>query len=200
MAKTVKLAVAPRSEVGRNAVKKIKTEGFVPAVFYSHNVTPENLKVSERQLNQVLAHAAGDNILVDLSVEGGAGSRMALVQEVQYHPVSQRILHVDFQGVSANEEVESSIPVEPVGEAVGVKVSGGILQHLLRTVTIKSLPKDLPTVITVDVSGLEAGGTIHVKDLQLPAGVKVVDDGEIPVFLIAELKGAAATEEAPEKK
>jgi len=195
MAKTVKLAVAPRSEVGRNAVKKIKTEGFVPAVIYSHNQTPENLKVSERQLSQVLAHAASDNILVDLSIEGGAASRMALVQEVQYHPVSQRILHVDFHGVSADEEVESSIPVEPVGEAVGVKVTGGVLQHLLRTITIKCLPKDLPTVINVDVSELKAGASIHVKDLQLPAGVKVLDEGDITVFLIAEPKGSASSTE-----
>src|SRR4051812_38266773 len=133
MANTVKLAVQPRSEVGRNAVKKIKTEGFVPAVIYSHDTTPESLKVSERQLSIILAGAASDSILVDLEIAGTSGSRMALVQEVQYHPVSQRILHVDFQGVTANEAVESSIPVEPVGEAVGVKTGGGILQHLVRT-------------------------------------------------------------------
>jgi len=192
MAKQVKLAAQTRSEVGRNAVKKIKSEGFVPAVIYSHHETPENLKVSEREISTLLAHAAGEHLLVDLDIAGA--SRLAIIQEVQHHPVSQKILHVDFHGVNANEEIESSIPVEPVGESVGVKNYGGILEQLLRSINIKSLPKDLPEVLQVDVSALEIGQSIHVKDLKLPAGVKAADDGEVTVFLVAEPNVAA---EAP---
>jgi len=203
MAKQVKLAAQTRSEVGRAAVKKIKNQGFVPAVIYSHNETPVSLKVVEREIDTLLAHAAGEHVLVDLEIAGGASNQMAIIQEVQHHPVTQRILHVDFHGVSANEEIESSIPVEPVGEAVGVKSYGGILEQLLRSLTIKSLPKDLPEVINVDVSGLNVGESIHVKDIQLPSGVVAVDDADVAVFLInepnvaAEAPGAAAAA-APE--
>lgn len=194
MANTVKLAVQNRSEVGRNAVKKIKAAGFVPAVIYSHNQTPVNLQVNERSINNILAHAAGEHVLVDLEVAGGE-SQLAIIQEVQHHPVSQRILHVDFHGVSATEAVEASVPVEPVGEAVGVKSFGGILQHLHRNISIKALPKDLPEIITVDVSELAVGASLHVKDIQLPAGVTTTDDGDVTVFLIAEPTVAPAAEE-----
>jgi len=206
MAKQVKLAAQTRSEVGRAAVKKIKTQGFVPAVVYSHQGTPVNLKVSEREISTLLAHAAGEHFLVDLDIAGG--SQLAIIQEVQHHPVTQAILHVDFHGVNANEEIESSIPVEPAGESVGVKSYGGILEQLLRSITIKSLPKDLPELLSVDVSGLNIGESIHIKDLKLPAGVTAVDDGEITVFLVAEpnvatgasAEAAAAPEVLKEKK
>lgn len=197
MANTVKLAVQNRSEVGRNAVKKIKTAGFVPAVIYSHNQTPVNLKVNERSISNILAHAAGEQILVDLELEGGK-SQLAIIKEVQHHPVSQRILHVDFHGVSATETVEASVPVEPVGEAVGVKSYGGILQHLHRNIVIKALPKDLPELITVDVSHLNVGQSLHIKDIQLPPGVTAAEDGEITVFLVAEPNVSTAAPAAAE--
>jgi large subunit ribosomal protein L25 len=186
MAKQVKLAAQPRTELGRNAVKKIKSQGFVPAVIYSHHAAPVALKVSERDINTLLAHAVGEHFLVDLDLGAAEGSQMAIIQEVQHHPVTQQVLHVDFQGVSANEEIESSIPVEPVGESHGVKNFGGILEQLLRSLTIKSLPKDLPEIITVDVSALNVGESIHVRDIKLPEGVTAVDEAEITVFLVAE--------------
>jgi large subunit ribosomal protein L25 len=196
MAKQVKLAAQTRSEVGRAAVKKIKSQGFVPAVIYSKSESPVSLKVVEREISNILAHAAGEHFLVDLNVEGSATGQMAIIQEVQHHPVTQKILHIDFHGVSANEEVESSIPLEPVGDAVGVKSYGGILEQLVRSIKIKSLPKDLPELITVDVSNLNVGESIHIKDIVLPAGVRALDDADVTAFLIAAPKvSAAATEE-----
>ena len=124
MAKQVKLAAQIRSEVGRTAVKKIKSQGFVPAVIYAHNETPVSLQVGSRDIDTLLSHAVGEHLLVELEIAGGA-NRLAIIQEVQHHPVTQAVLHVDFHGVSANEEIESRIPVEPVGEAVGVTVGNG---------------------------------------------------------------------------
>ncbi|MEI6351422.1 MAG: 50S ribosomal protein L25 [Verrucomicrobiota bacterium] len=193
MAKQVKLAAQTRSGVGRTAVKKIKSQGFVPAVIYAHNQAPVSLQVSERDINTLLSHAVGEHLLVDLEI-AGSDNRMALIQEVQHHAVTGKVLHVDFHGVSANEEIESSIPVEPIGEAIGVKSYGGILEQLSRSVSIKCLPKDLPEVINVDVSGLNIGESIHVKDLQLPAGVTAADDAEVTIFMVAEPNVAA---EAP---
>jgi len=195
MAKQIKLAAQARTHLGRSAVKKIKSQGIVPAVIYSHNETPVSLQVVEREISNVLAHAVGEHLLVDLEIADGSAksNRMAIIQEVQHHPVTGRILHVDFHGVSANEQIESSIPVEPTGEAIGVKSYGGILEQSIRSLNIKCLPQDLPEVITVDVSGLNVGASIHIKDLQLPAGVTAVDDGELPVFLVAEPNVAVET-------
>ncbi|MEI8234448.1 MAG: 50S ribosomal protein L25 [Verrucomicrobiota bacterium] len=184
MAKQVKLAAQTRPETGRSAVKKIKSLGFIPAVIYSHDEAPVSLKVSERDITTVLSHAVGEHLLVDLEI-AGAANRLALIQEVQHHPVTQKVLHVDFHGVSANEAIESSIPIEAVGEAVGVK-SGGLLEQLLRSLTVSCLPQDLPESIGVDVSALAIGDSLHIKDIKLPAGVKAVDDADKTIFLVAE--------------
>jgi len=184
MAKQVKLAAQIRPETGRTAVKKIKTLGFVPAVIYSHDEAPVSLKVSERDINTVLSHAVGEHLLVDLEIADGA-NRLALIQEVQHHPITQKVLHVDFHGVSANETMEASVPLEAIGEAVGVK-GGGILEQLLRSLTISCLPQDLPESINVDVSALAIGKSLHVKDIKLPAGVTVEDEGDVIAFLVAE--------------
>jgi large subunit ribosomal protein L25 len=192
MAKQVKLAAQTRSETGRSAVKKIKSAGFVPAVIYSHTEAPLSLKVTERDIDTVLSHALGEHLLVDLEIVG-APNRMALIQEVQHHPVTQRVLHVDFQGVSANEEIESSVPVEAIGEALGVKSYGGILEQLLRSLTIRCLPQDLPELISVDVTHLNVGDTLHVADIKLPAGVTADDEGDVTVFMVAEPTVAAET-------
>jgi large subunit ribosomal protein L25 len=184
MAKQVKLAAQIRPETGRSAVKKIKNLGFVPAVIYSHDTAPVSLKVGERDINTVLSHAVGEHLLVDLEIAGGA-NRLALIQEVQHHPVTQKVLHVDFHGVSTNEAIESSIPIEAVGDSVGVK-GGGILEQLLRSLTISCLPQDLPESISVDVSTLAIGDSLHIKDIKLPAGVTAVDDADKTIFLVAE--------------
>jgi len=194
MAKQVKLAAQIRPETGRTAVKKIKTLGFVPAVIYSHDEAPVSLKVSERDINTVLSHAVGEHLLVDLEIADGA-NRLALIQEVQHHPITQKVLHVDFHGVSANEAIESSVPLEAIGDAAGVK-NGGILEQLLRSLTISCLPQDLPESITVDVSALAIGKSIHVKEIALPAGVTAVEEGDVIAFLVAE-PNAAPEPEAP---
>jgi large subunit ribosomal protein L25 len=194
MAKQVKLAAQIRPETGRTAVKKIKSLGFVPAVIYSHDETPVSLKVSERDITTVLAHAVGEHLLVDLEIADGA-NRLALIQEVQRHPVTQKVLHVDFHGVSANEAMEASVPLEPIGDAAGVK-NGGLLEQLLRSLTISCLPQDLPESINVDVSALAIGKALHVKDIQLPAGVTAVDEADVIAFLVAE-PTAAPEPEAP---
>jgi len=194
MAKQVKLTAQTRSETGRTAVNKIKSQGFVPAVIYAHNETPVSLQVSARDIDTLLSHAVGEHVLVDLEIAGGA-NRLALIQEVQHHPVTQAVLHVDFHGVSANEEIESSVPVEAVGEAVGVKSFGGLLEQLVRSITIQCLPQDLPDCINVDVSAMGIGDSIHIKDIQLPAGVTAVDL-ETTVFLVAE-PNVVAEVEAP---
>ncbi len=170
MAKQVKLTAEPRSGLGRSAVRKLKTQGSVPAVIYGAKQKPEALQVSRREINSMLSHASGENILVELEVKGSA-NRLALVQEVQHAPVSGDVLHIDFHAVSMDEMIEADVPLEPVGTANGVKNFGGLLEQSLRSLSIECLPRDLPDVITVDVSDLNVGDAIHVRDIKLPDGV-----------------------------
>lgn len=188
MAKQVKLSARPRSESGRNSVKSVRARGSVPAVIYGNKLTPANLEVSHREIEALLSHAVGENILVELEIQDGAkkSNQLSLIQEVQHHPVARTILHVDFQAVSMTEEISASVTVEAVGEADGVKNFGGLLEQSIRSLSVRCLPQNLPEVISVDVSALKIGESIHVRDIKLPAGVTVEDNEELTVFIVAE--------------
>jgi large subunit ribosomal protein L25 len=205
MSQQLKLAAQNRTVSGRNAVKKVKAAGFVPAVIYGDKNAPQNLQIATRDLNALMAHASSENILVDLEISDGPNkvSRLALIHEIQHHPVGRQVLHVDFQAVSATETLTASVPVEPIGEANGVKNFGGLLSQNLHEIELECLPKDLPEVIQVDVSALNIGESIHVRDIVLPAGVTTTLDGDLTVFavaeaLVAEEPAAGAVAAAPE--
>ena len=195
MAKQVKLQAQVRPGVGRIAVNKLKQQGLVPAVIYGGADKPQALQVSSRDIRTLLSHAVGENILVDLEIgnSGTVTSSMALIQEVQRNPLSGAVLHVDFRAVSRDVVISAEIPVEPFGEANGVKNFGGLLEQNMRTLEIECLPQDLPEIISVDVSDLNIGDAIHIKDIKLPAGVKATHDPELTVFIVA----APNVEEAP---
>jgi len=184
MAKQVKLSARPRLQAGRNAVKQVRARGAVPAVIYGAHETPSNLEVDRKAIETVLAHAASEHVLVELDIDGA--SKLSIIQEVQHHPVRGDILHIDFHAVSATETVSSEVPVEAVGEPVGVKTHGGLLQQQVRSLEVECLPQNLPDFLKVDVSVLEIGQSIHVKDLALPEGVTTTVDPEITVFLVSE--------------
>ena len=119
---------------------------------------------------------------------------------MQHHPVRGEILHVDFLEVAMDEMLHTEVPIEATGEADGVKNFGGLLEHSLRSLAIECLPKDLPEIIRIDVSGLGLNQSLHVRDLALPAGVKATSDQDLTVFSVAEPKTevvAVAGAEAP---
>jgi large subunit ribosomal protein L25 len=192
MAKQVKLTAERRTALGRSAVRKLKSAGLVPAVIYGAKDKPEALQVSRREVSAMLSHASGENILVELEIEGNA-NRLALVQEVQHAPIGGSVLHIDFHAVSMDEMIEADVPLEPTGMANGVKNMGGLLEQSLRSLAIECLPRDLPDVITVDVSALNVGDAIHVRDIALPAGVTT----RVPPDLTAFSVLAPTVEEEP---
>jgi large subunit ribosomal protein L25 len=188
MAQQAKLTAQRRTQVGRNAIKKIKADGMVPGVIYGSAQEPVNLQINGRELLNVLSHASGENILVELEILDGSEKRnaLAMIQEIQHHPLQREILHVDFHAVSANETVSAEVPIETVGEAVGVKVHGGLLEHILRYLEVECLPGDLPQVIEVDVTNLDVGQSLHVRELKLPPGVEAITDAEQTVVAVVE--------------
>lgn len=190
MANQVKLTARTRAESGRNAVKRVRSRGAVPAVIYGSRQTPANLEVNRRDLEVLLSHAVGENILVDLEIKDGDTSKnqLSLIQEVQHHAVRREILHVDFQAVSMTEEITAEITVEPIGEAEGVKTHGGLLEQNIRSIEIRCIPQNLPEIIKVDISSLKLGDAIHIRDIALPQGVTTTTDPNLTVFVVAEPK------------
>ena len=184
MANQLKISAQPRIAAGRNAVKALKRTGFVPAVIYGAKAPAQNLQLNERELSRLLGHATSESVLVDVQIEG-SGNRTALISEVQHHPVSGAILHVDLHAIAMDELMTVEVPVETTGEAEGVKTGGGVLEVILRELEIECLPADLPASITVDVSGLNVGDSIHVNALKLPKGVTVLNDAELTVVSVA---------------
>ena len=199
MAKQVKLKAERRSDTGRAAARKLKSRGIIPAVVYGGKDKPQALQVSARDVNAMLSHASGENILVELEIEGE--TRTALVQEVQHAPVGSNVLHIDFHAVSMDETLEAEVPLEASGMANGVKNFGGLLEQSLRTLTVECLPRDLPDKITVDVTNLNIGDSIHVRDIQMPQGVVAKHQPDLTAFSVVapaveEEPAAAATEAA----
>jgi large subunit ribosomal protein L25 len=184
--KSVSLNAFPRTNIGRIGVKKLRDTGRIPAVMYGRKTQPLNLEVDLKEIKNLIHHSLSENLLVDLSLNGDKPTRhLALVQQVQHHPLSGAVLHVDLHEVAEDEKVTMTVAVEPTGDAAGVKVGGGVLEHVLFKLKVTALPKDLPELILVDVSNLNVDETIHVGDIQPPPGVEILGDKSAPVFAIA---------------
>jgi large subunit ribosomal protein L25 len=184
--KSVSLNAIPRALGRRSGAKKLRASGRVPAVIYGKQSQAQNLEVSAKEFGDLIHHSISENLLVDLSVKDDARpKRLALVQEIQHHPLSGHILHVDFHEIAENEKVTVMVPIETAGEPEGVKTEGGVLEHVLFKVKARGLAKDLPESITVDVSHLKIGQAIHLGEIPAPAGVELVGDKGIPVIAVA---------------
>src|SRR6202022_1375011 len=122
-------------------------------------------------------------------------NKLVLIQEVQHHPLKRDLVHVDFHAVSATEKITSAVPIETTGEALGVRTFGGLLEHSLRTLEVQCYPQDLPGIVQIDVTNLNIGETLHVRDLQLPAGVEAITDEDLTVVsVVASRVGEETTE------
>src|SRR5947207_10752048 len=186
MTNKVKLKVESRTNVGRSAGRKLRARGLIPAVIYGGDNKPQPLQVTARDINAMMSQASGENVLVELEIAGEGSSRTALVQEVQHSPVGGNIRHVDFHAISMDEMIQAEVPLESTGTAVGVKTFGGLLEQSLRALAIECLPGDLPDRITVDVSQLNIGDAIHVRDIQLPPGVTPKVQLDLTAFSVLE--------------
>lgn len=184
--KSVSLNAAPRALGRRAGAKALRAEGRIPAIIYGRQAQPQKLEVNAREIGDLIHRSVSENLLVDLAVKDDSRpKRLALVQEIQHHPLSGKVLHVDFHEVAENEKVTIMVPVETLGEAVGVKTDGGVLEHVLFKIKVKGLPKDLPELITVDVTQLKIGQAIHLGDIAPPAGTEILGDKQIPVIAVS---------------
>jgi large subunit ribosomal protein L25 len=198
--KAVPLNAFPRAMTRRSGAKKLRENGRIPAVIYGAKIQPQNLEFVRKDIDLLIKHSVSETLLIDLNIEGG-GKHMALVQEVQRHPLTAKVLHMDFHEVSPSETVTITVPVETTGIPVGVKVGGGTLEHVLFKLKVRALPANLPEAITIDVSSLDLNKTLHIGEIIAPEGVEILGDKNIPVVTIAAPKvevAAVADATAPE--
>ncbi|GAV22795.1 50S ribosomal protein L25 [Carboxydothermus pertinax] len=178
-----------REKKTRSERHRLLNEGKIPGVMYGKNIQPVAVAVEAREIERLTERGIK---LLELSLEGK--KQRVLVKELQRHPVTGKLIHVDFQVVESGRKIRQLVPVELYGEAEGVR-AGGILEHGLTEVTVECLPEDLPEFIEVDVSKLLVGDCLRVKDLELPSGVRVIEDPENIIVLVSAPKQYALEEE-----
>jgi large subunit ribosomal protein L25 len=181
------LQVQPREEKGKNSNRQLRAKGMVP------------IQVEKRTLLNLMRSTEGHNPVFLLQLAGTDKSRHAMIREMQVHPVTRHVLHVDFQRVVMTEKVRVAVHVELLGIPVGVKVDAGILDFVTREVHVECTPDKIPAKLSVDVSELHIGQHLEAKDLELPEGVHLTDEPGRVIASVSHSRAAeavAATEEA----
>jgi large subunit ribosomal protein L25 len=201
---TLEITVQRRAGTGKSVTRKLRRGGLIPAVFYGPKRTAMTIGVAAEEFARKLQRLEGSH-LIRLVNDGGSDSdlhdKMVLMREVQLHPVSGDVLHVDFYEVDLTERLAVSVPLHFIGKPAGV-VDGGILQPILREIEVECLPTEIPEFIEVDVSALGIHEAIHVSDLTLPEGVTPTGEAGLTIVTVQpptveETKPAEAAEAAP---
>lgn len=166
-----------RNTRGKEAARKLRLQNRIPAVFYGPHSDPMPLAVNVADLEKVLRRTASENIFLELQIEsnGGWDSRTVILKELQTHPVKPVFYHADFYEIPMDKEVSFQIPLHCVNTPAGV-TKGGILEQVLRELTVTCLPSKLVDRIDLDVSGLDVGQSLHLRDIQLPEGIRTTMD------------------------
>jgi large subunit ribosomal protein L25 len=179
-----------REGKGKGAARALRRQGATPGVLYREGKST-HIKINHKELVQFLKAARGQQAIISLKFPDGQ-SKLALMKDYQTDPVTGELLHIDFFEVSMTEKVSVTVPVFTAGEPIGVKRDKGILQHTLREIKIECLPDKITGRIDVDISGLGIGQSVHVSDLKLGEGVKILTD---PHEVIATVSAPAVEEE-----
>lgn len=189
---------AERREIfGKNASRRLRREGKIPAVLYGSFEINVPLILRKKDVFGVLKSETGENTIFKVSYN--SETRDAMIKELQRDPVTDEILHADFIQIMMDKTVRVSVPIVAVGEAVGVKTEGGFLDFITREIEMECLPKDIPEHIEVDISGLHLRQSLKVEDINLPEEIMVISDPDAILVLVeAPLKEEEIEEEEEE--
>lgn len=180
---TATLSASKRTDTGKGAARKLRAAQMIPGIIYGHNREPLALSMSTRELGRLLERIAAETTVVELMIDGTMSR--TLIREIQRHPFKREVLHVDFLELVAGEKVTVDLPIVLVGTPEGVRTSGGILDQILREISIEVDPVHMPTHIELDVSQLGINDSLHVSDLKVPEGVEVLEDAEATVCVVS---------------
>lgn len=202
MAQTVTLGAERRSSKGKGAARGMRAAGRIPAVIYGHGRDPEALSLSRQEFERALTGVEVSSAVIDLDVEGAPVK--ALIREIQRHPIRSEILHVDFLEIHAGEQITLQLAIHLTGSPDGVRNGGGVLDQVMRELTIRVLPRNIPDRLNVDVTELRVGQSLHVRDVTIPDVEILTDPGKTICTVVAPrveaepVEGAEAEEEAAE--
>ena len=197
MAVEAKLTAEPRTGTGKGAVRKLRVTGRVPAVLYGYGETTRELSVNAHEVGRLFSHISVENTVITLEIEGEAAPVKALVREVQNHPFRSEVLHLDFYQIHAGESISLDVPVRLTGQSIGVR-DGGVLDQILYDLHIRCSAENIPEAIEVDITNVGVNESVHVRDLTVPEGVTVLNDGDLTICTCVPptVSGAPVEEEA----
>lgn len=180
----IKLTTEKRDKTTKGTLRSIRQSGKIPAVLYGRGAETMALVLQEKEFLSSVHTEHGTNVILSLHIPGEKKAQTAIVKEIQVDPIKRNILHVDLFRVSLTQEIETKIPVEVVGIAPGVQNSGGVLDRIVRDITVKCKVGNIPNKVEVNVSSLEIGDAVTLKELAVPADVKVIGDPETIVLTV----------------
>ena len=194
--KETKLTAQARTAKGSAAAGRLRRTGQFPAVVYGEGRPGMDIQLNEHDFVMMLRSHRSENMILDLAVEGVEKPFKVMLKAMQHHPITGRIIHVDFYEVSMSRAIEIEVPVKLMGVATGVANEGGLLEHVMRTLTLECLPGDVIEELELDVAGLHVGKALRVRDVPVDAAkYKVLDDPDQVVVAVAapRLEAEAAT-------
>lgn len=194
----INISASQRAEKGKCPAGRLRRAGSVPAVLYGSSIKGAiTLTLNGKEVEKALHGAAGGNVIVNLSVAGEGKPRMAMFKDVSRHPLKRNILHIDLLEILMDHKIAVDVPVHIVGKAAGVAL-GGIMQLESRKVKIECLPTQIPSSLDIDVTALNIGQSLHVKDITLAPGLKVVGDSDATIVSIVAPTAEVAPKTAEE--
>jgi large subunit ribosomal protein L25 len=176
------LTAQERATTGKGTARKLRADKKVPGIIYGHAREPQAITLDERELDRMLGRVSADTTVFDVTI--GKKVARSLIREVQRHPIRRNILHVDFQELVAGEAVTVDIPIVLVGSPDGVRNQQGTLDQIMRTISVEVDPANIPNHFDLNVDALTLNQSLHVRDLTLPAGLKVLEDMDATVCVV----------------
>jgi large subunit ribosomal protein L25 len=209
---TLEIQVETREVGSKRQARRIRRDGKIPGVLYGPKTPPVPLEVNKKEFSNRVAGLEGSHLVRLKSGSAALADKVALVKEMQYHPITGEVIHTDLYEVDLTARIQVRVPLHFVGKAAGV-VRGGILQPIVREIEVECLPLDIPEFFNVEVSALDIGDSIHIEELPMPEGVTVVSESnlalvavvpptveEAPTPTVAPAEGPAVTPEVQEEQ
>ena len=192
-----KLIVKKRNNQGTSSSRRMRSDGLLPGIIYGSDKESNIVEMNLNQVEKILKNHSSDSVLIEVDLED-EGSVRVLLKEVQYHPVTSSILHVDLQRVVAGKPIQVDVAIELNGEPEGVK-SGGIIDHKIHSLSVECLPKDMIESIPVDITNLEIGDSLNVSDIIVTSKIKILSDENLQVISINAPKVIDSSDEEIEE-
>lgn len=192
----IELQAAVRKTAGNGPARVLRSSGQVPAILYGRNTEPVMLSVNTKELEQILSKGSFGQFILNLVIQNGKKmTKAAMIKELQTHPVSGHLIHVDFYEIDMNRKINVMVPVVTTGHSVGVE-EGGLLNIVRREIEVLCLPGDIPESFEIDITELTIGDSIHIEDMQLGDDIEVASDANFTVVTVL----SPAIEEEPEEE